>query len=424
MKNSIKYLSDTKISVTITLNKNELDDAEKVALTKLAKTLKVPGFRAGKVPVSIAAKHVDQNSLTQQTVDDALSKSVSVVFTSENIQALDRPEVEVKKFVPGQELEFIAEVDVIPKVTLGDYKKLGIKRSVQKVTKADIDDVIERMRKGFATKEEVKRAAKIGDETVIDFVGKRDGAAFDGGSAQDYTLELGSNQFIPGFEEGVVGHKAGEEFAINLTFPDDYHAPTLAGSEVTFFVTLKSVKEVKLPDLNDELAAKAGPFTTIDELKADIKRELETSKEREADDKYKDELVGKLIEVSNVPAPNILVADQLRSIEQDMTQNLAYQGLTLQAYLDSKQMTHEEWLKAEVRPAAENRVKAGLVLAELSKVENITATNEELAAKINQYQQMYGNKSDQDFTQPDFQRDIANRLLTEKTIDHLATLNK
>lgn len=423
MKNSIQQLSDTKVAVTITLGPKELDDAQQVALTKLAKNLKVPGFRAGKVPVSVAAKHVDQNALAQQTVDDALSKAVSQVFTDEQIQALDRPEVEIKKFVPGQELEFVAEAEVLPKVKLGNYKKLGVTKKVEKVTKADVDDVLDRMQKGMAKREEVKRAAKEGDEVVIDFTGKRDGVAFDGGSAQDYTLALGANTFIPGFEEGIVGHKAGEEFDLNVTFPEDYHADTLAGAAVTFTVKLKAVKELVPPKMDDEFAAKTGPFTTIDELKADVKRELEAAREREALDKFKDELVGKLIEASEVPAPAILVSDQTKSIEQDMTQNLAYQGLTLENYLGTKKLTYEKWLETEVAPAAENRVKAGLVLAELSKVENVTATNEELTEKINQYQEQYGNRSGQDFTTPELQRDIANRLLTDKTLDRLVELN-
>ncbi len=423
MKTSVKHLSDTKVMLTITLGEKELDDARQVALTKIAKNIKAPGFRKGKVPVSVAAKHADPAVLSDQTLDDAISKAVSVAFTEQDIQALDRPQVEIKKYVPGQELEFTAETDVLPKVTLGDYKKLGVKKVVEKVATADIEDIIARMRKGFAQREEVKRAAKIGDEVTIDFVGKKDGKAFDGGTAQDYTLELGSNQFIPGFEEAVVGHRAGEEFDIPLTFPKDYHSEVLAGAKVVFTVTLKTVKEIKLPELNDELAAKAGPFTSVKELKDDIKGELTASREREALDKLKDELVGKLIDVSTVPVPEVLVAEQTRSIEQDMTQNLAYQGMQLDDYLVSKKLTHEKWLETEVKTAAENRVKAGLVLAELSKVEKVTATNEELAEKINQYQEQYGNRSGQDFTTPELQRDIANRLLTDKTIDRLVELN-
>lgn len=410
--------------MTITLDKSELDDAEKVALHKLSKNVKAPGFRKGKVPIAVAAKYVDPNTLANQTVDDALSKAVSVAFTEEKIQALDRPQVEVTKFVPGQELEFTAEVDVLPKVKLGKYKKMGVKRVVSKVKESEIDDVVERMRSGLSERKEVKRAAKDGDETVIDFIGKRDGVAFDGGTASDYTLKLGSNQFIPGFEEGVVGHKAGEEFDISLKFPEDYHADALAGQDVVFTVTLKTVNDVALPEVNDAFAAKAGPFKTVKELRDDIERELAKSHEREADDKFKDELVAKLAEVSDAPVPEILIEDQARSIEQDMSQNLAYQGMTIENYLESKKLSHEEWLKTEVRDAAERRVKAGLVLAEMSKVEEITATSEELAAKVNEYQQMYGKQSGQDFTSPELQRDIANRLLTDKTIDRLVELNK
>ena len=408
--------------LTITLGPSELDDAQQVALHKLAKTVKAPGFRKGKVPLAVAAKHVDPAALSEQVLDDALSKAVSVAFTEEKIQALDRPQVEIKKYVPGQELEFTAEVDVLPKITLGKYKNMGVKKVVAKVAETDIDEVIERMRGGFAERKDAERAVKEGDEVVIDFVGKRDGEAFDGGSAKDFTLGIGSGQFIPGFEEAIIGHKAGDEFDVPLEFPENYHAESLAGQAVVFTVTLKAVKEVVLPKVDDAFAAKTGPFKTVKELKDDIKRELTAAREREANDKFKDDLVAKLVEVSKVPVPEILLEDQTRSIEQDITQNLAYQGMTLQQYLDSNKQTREEWLATEVREAATKRIQAGLVLAELSKVEKVTATDEELAAKIRQYQEQYG-KTGQDFTTPELQRDIANRLLTEKTIDRLVELS-
>ncbi len=423
MKTTVKHLSDTKVELTIILGEKELSDAEQVALTKLSKDMKVPGFRKGKAPASVVAKNINPDALGQQTLDDALSKAVAEAFTAEEIQALDRPQVEVKKFVPGKELEFTAETEILPKVTLGDYKKLTAKKGKVSVTAKDVNDIIERMRRGFAEKKAVERAAKDGDEVVIDFVGKKDGEAFNGGTANDYTLQLGSNQFIPGFEEGIVGHKAGDEFDLDLAFPADYHAKDLAGAKVVFSTMLKEVKEIVLPELTDELAAKAGPFTSVDELKDDIKREITKQKENEALDTLKDELLDQLIEKSTIPLPEILVQDQMRSIEQDMTQNLMYQGMNLDMYLESKKLTKEQWLDSEVKDAAEKRVKAGLMLAELSKVEKVTATDEELAEKINQYQQQYGNKSGQDFTTPEIQRDIANRLITDKTIDRLVELN-
>jgi trigger factor len=426
MKTTVKNLSDTKVQLTISLGEKELKDAEQVALTKLSKSVKVPGFRKGNVPASVAAKHVDPALLSQQTLEDALSKSVAEAFTAENLQVLDRPEVEVKKFVPGAELEFTAEAEILPKVTVGDYKALKAKKTPAKVTATDVEEIIERMRTGMAEKKEVTRAAKNGDEATIDFVGKKDGVAFDGGTGSDYALVLGSNSFIPGFEEGIVGKKAGEKFDLELSFPGNYHVADLKGQKVVFETTLKSLKEQILPELTDEFAAKAGPFTSVKELKDDIKREITAQKEREATEKLKDDLVKELVSVSKVPTPEILIKDQAESIERDMTQNLMYQGLTLDQYLDNKGFeSKEKWQATEVREAAESRVKAGLVLAELSKVEKIEATNKELDEHVELYKKQYANNPQMvaQFDQPEARRDIANRLLTEKTVDRLIELN-
>ncbi|HET6747183.1 MAG TPA: trigger factor [Candidatus Saccharimonadales bacterium] len=426
MKTTVKHLSDTKVELTINLGKPELDAAGQVALTKLAKNIKVPGFRKGNVPATVAAKHVDPEALAQQTLEDALSKAVAEAYVNEGLQALDRPEVAVKKFVPSQELEFTAETEILPKVTLGDYKKLKAKKGKITVAAKDINEIIERMRSGFSEKKEVKRAAKNGDEVTIDFVGKKDGVAFDGGTAKDYKLTLGTNTFIPGFEEGIVGKKPGETFDLSLEFPKDYHAPDLKGAKVVFTTTLNSVHEIALPEVNDEFAAKAGPFTSVDELKADIKRELTDQKEREAGEKLKDELVNELIESSKIPVPEVLLQDQMQSIERDMTQNLMYQGLNLDQYLQNQGFeSKEKWLDSEVKESAKKRVQAGLMLAELSKVEKIEASTKELDVHVAQYKERYANnpKMVEQFDTPEARRDIANRLLTEKTVDRLVELN-
>lgn len=426
MKTSVKNISDTLVELTITLDAEQLAIAAKVATTKLAKDVKVPGFRKGKVPASVASKNIDPKALEEQTMDDAISKAVAEAFTEQAIQVLDRPAVEVKKYVPGETLEFTAEAEVLPKIKLGNYKKLKAEKIKVAIDAKDIDETIERMRHGFAEHKDVKRAAKDGDETVIDFVGKRDGVAFDGGTATDYGLTLGSNQFIPGFEEAIVGHKPGETFDIELTFPKDYHAADLKGAKVTFTTTLKSIKEAKLPVLDDKFAAKSGPFKTMTELKADIKRELLAQKEREATEKLKDNLVQQLVVASDIPVPEILVKDQMQSIERDFMQNLAYQGMNIEQYLETKGFADKEsWLDTEVRDAAVNRVKAGLVLAELSKVEKISATADELASHIDLYRTQYATNPEalKQFELPEVQRDIANRLLTEKTVDLLVKLN-
>jgi trigger factor len=426
MNTIVKNLSDTKVELTITLGKEELDAAEKVAISKLAKTVKVQGFRKGKVPASVAAKNIDPEMLSQQTLEDALSKAVAQAYMDEGIQALDRPAVEIKKFVPGQELEFTAEAEILPKVTLGDYKKLKVEQEKLTVSAKEVEEIIDRMRTGMGEKKAIDRAAKDGDEVKIDFVGKKDDIAFDGGTGTDYDLTLGSNSFIPGFEEGIVGKKPGETFDLPLKFPDTYHVADLKGADVVFTTTLKEVKEIALPELTDEFAAQAGPFKTVADLKADIKRELTTQKERESTEKLKDNLVKQLIEVSTVPVPEILVNDQSESIERDMTQNLMYQGLTLDQYLENKGFeSKEKWLKTEVYDAATKRVQAGLVLAELSKAEKIEATSKELEEHVAMYKTQYANNPQMvaQFDQPEARRDIANRLLTEKTVDRLVELN-
>ncbi|QJU11014.1 trigger factor [Candidatus Saccharibacteria bacterium oral taxon 488] len=426
MKTTVKKLSDTNVCLTITLGADELNAAEQVALTKMARDLKVPGFRKGKVPISVAAKHVNPMALQEQVLDSALSKAVAEAFMNEKLQALERPSVEVKKFVPNQEVEFTAEATVVPPVKLGDYKKLKAKPQAVKVEAKDVDEIIERMQQNFVDKTEVERAAREGDEVIIDFVGKKDGVAFDGGSAKDFALKLGGGQFIPGFEEGVVGHKVGETFDLDLEFPKDYHAENLAGAKVVFSVTLHKVNELKLPELNDEFAAKCGPFTDIKELKADIKREITAQKEREAKEKLKDELVAELADSSKVALPELLIDDQLRSIEQDLMQNLSYRGLTTDSYLKAQGFKDKaDWQKKEARPAAEKRVKAGLVLAELSKELGVEVSREELDAQISTFKQQYGKdaKLAARFDDPNVHRDIANRMITDKTIDKLVELN-
>lgn len=426
METTLTYLSDTKVQLTITVGALELGEAEQVALVKLSKTTKVPGFREGKVPASIAAKHVNPQALQEQALDDAISRAVAEAFVREKLQPLDRPNVEVKKFVPSEILEFTAEVEVLPKIELGDYKKLSAKEAKVSVTAKEIDETIERMRDAQATKKEVKRAAKDGDEVVIDFVGKKDDVAFDGGTATDYTLKLGSGQFIPGFEEGIVGHKLEETFDIDLHFPKDYHSADLAGTSVTFTVTLNKILEAELPAIDDDFAKAAGPFKNLQELKDDIKRELTAQKEKESGEKFKDALITELVEKSKVPVPEVLVADQMRSIERDFEQNLMYQGLAIDSYLSTNGFKDiEAWREKEVRPTALKRVQAGLVLAELTTVENVTVTETEIDEHVEVHKQQYQNNPEalKQFETPEVRRDIANHFVTEKTIERLIAHN-
>ena len=425
MKTKLKNISDVKVELTISLGVEELKAAEQVALTKLAKEVKIEGFRKGKAPLEMVAAQVDPILLNQETLENALSKSVAEAFLKEKVQAINRPEVDVKKFIPGTELEFTATTEIMPKVELGDYKKLGVKKEAVKVSKKEVKETIDRILKNFAEKKKVEREAKNGDEVIIDFLGKKDGVAFDGGKAEKFPLELGSKSFIPGFEEGLIGKKAGDELSLDLEFPKDYHAKDLAGAKVVFEVKIHEVRENVEPEINEEFLSKLGNFKTKEEFEKQIEEDLKTQKQAEADEKFKDELVKKLAEVSKVPVPEILLEDQKRSIEMDMQQNLMYSGLSLEDYLERMGKTREEWLEKDVKEAAEMRVKSGLALAELSKVEKVKSDTKELDARITQLKEQYGNSKEvqKQLSSDDVRRNLANQILTEKTIDLLVKFN-
>lgn len=425
MKITRKDISNTRVELIVSLGSEELAGAEQVALVHLSKDLKVPGFRPGKAPLAEVKKRVGTEELQSHLIGDAINRAVPEALDAEKLQALDRPEVDVKKIVPGESLEFTLEVDILPKITLGNYKKLKVEKPKITVSKKDIDEVIERMRQGFADKKEVSRAAKNGDEVIIDFKGvDAKGVAFAGGEGKDYSLMLGSSTFIPGFEEGIVGKKPGSTFDLNITFPKDYHAAHLAGQKVTFHVTLKTVKENALPAVDAAFAAKCGPFKTVDELKADIKKEITTQRENEAQERLKDQLVEQLVKASKPPVPEILIKDQMKSIETDFVQNLMARGMTLQQYLDEKSWTREQWEAGDLREAAIRRVQSALVLSELSKVEKIEITQDELNARHQQMLQQYTDPNMRlQLETPQARADLSNRVLTEKTLDRLIELN-
>ncbi len=425
MKTKLKNISDVKVELTISLGAEELKAAEQVALTKLAKEVKIEGFRKGKAPLEMVAAQVDPNLLNQETLENALSKSVAEAFLKEKVQAINRPEVDVKKFIPGTELEFTATTEIMPKVELGDYKKLGVKKEAVKVSKKEVKETIERILKNFAEKKKVEREAKIGDEVVIDFLGKKDDVPFDGGKAEKFPLELGSKSFIPGFEEGLIGKKAGDELSLDLEFPKDYHAKDLAGAKVVFEVKIHEVRENVEPEINEEFLSKLGDFKAKEEFEKQIEEDLKTQKQAEADEKFKDELIKKLAEVSKVPVPEILLEDQKRSIEMDMQQNLMYSGLSLEDYLERMGKTREEWLEKDVKEAGEMRVKSGLALAELSKVEKVKSDIKELDDRIAHLKEQYGNSKEvqKQLSSDDVRRNLANQILTEKTIDLLVKFN-
>lgn len=426
MKHTKKQQSDTKLQFTVSVTADELQEAKKGVLKRLAKEVNVDGFRQGKAPLEVAEKNLDSKYVNSETLQEAINAAAIAVFGEEKILPLDRPNVDVKKFVPEQELEFTIDVEVMPKVKLGDYKNLKAKKKVDAVNDSEVDEALEGIRKNAAVKKDVERAAKKGDVVVIDFEGKdKDGNIVEGAVSQDYSLELGSNSFIPGFEEGLVGKKIGDSLELPLTFPKDYHHKPLAGQKIVFAVTVKKVQEEGLPKLDAKFAESIGPFKTVEDLKNDIKRELTQQKDRESDTKFRNELLEELLKSSQVPISKVLVDDQMRNLEQEFMQNLTYRGMTLEQYLEQLKMTKEEWQDKELRKQAEQRVLIGLLLSELSQAEKIKATEKDLEDKLDQLKNEYGSAPEilKQLEKAEIRRDLENKIVIDKTVGRLVELN-
>ena len=424
MKTTVKKLSDSRVEINVTLDASDLKSAKEKALEKLAKEIHVEGFRKGKVPTEVAKKFIPENDLNAETVDTAVRTTVIEAFSKNEKSPLILPSVNVTKYVPDEIVEYTATADIVPEVKLGDFKKLGEKKEETKVSEKEVKEILDNIATSFAEKKAIKRAAAEGDEVIIDFVGKKDGGAFKGGSAKDYRLTLGSKTFIPGFEEGIVGHEPGDKFDLNLIFPKDYGVKDLAGAKVVFETLVKQVNEIKKPAIDNEMAKKCGPFKDLKELKADIEKNLKAQNEHRLGEKFKDDLVNALVKKSKIPAPEILIDDQMRMIKEDVSRNAASRGMSFEDFLEHSNETVESWEK-EARKIAEARVKASLALQTLAIEQKITVSDDLVAAKIAELRDVYKKSPEalKSLKDPNVKMDIKNRMIIEKTLDFLVKEN-
>lgn len=410
----------------MTLDAADLKTARSQAIEQLAKNIKIQGFRKGKAPASLVEQQISPNDIASETIDLAVRQNLPAAFDAAKIAPLAVEKINVTKYVPDESAEFTAAADILPEVKLGDYKKLSAKLEPSTPKDTEVQEVIDNILTAYSEKAVVKRAAAKNDEVIIDFVGKREnGEEFAGGSAKDYHLTLGSGQFIPGFEDAIVGHSAGDKFDIKVTFPKDYPEKSLAGKPAIFEVLLKQVNEIKKPAPDDELAKKCGNFQTFAELKADIEKNLELQNQHRALDQYREALVAELVKKSKVSAPEILIQDQLRFIKDDMERNAASRGMTMEQYLELANTTREEWEK-QAREIAEARVKSSLVLQILAREQNISASDDEVEAKISELKDVYKNSKEaiESLKKPEVKQDIRNRLTIDKTLEFLVDANK
>jgi trigger factor len=416
-----KNLSDTKVQLTLVADEALLAKTKDETLKVFRKDMSVPGFRKGKVPLNLVEKKANTEAFQADFLDRAMNTLYVAALDQEKLRPVAQPKVQIKKIVPFTTLEMEVEVEVVGAVKLADYKKVKITRDAVKVTDKDIDEVIKQLQTRDAEKKDVTRVAKDGDQVIIDFKGvdAKTKEPIQGADAKEYPLMLGSNAFIPGFEPEIVGLKTGDEKTFIITFPKDYSVSALQNRKVEFTVTTKKVQELNEPKVDDAFAAKVGPFKTVDEMKADIKKQLEGEKQYQADRDFETKLLEEITKNSKVAVPKVLVDEEIDRLEADERQNLMYRGQTWQEHLKDEGVTEEEH-REQKREQAERRVKAGLVLAEIAEVEKLDITSEEFEVRLQLLKGQYQDKQMQEeLDKPENRRDIASRMLTEKTIQKL-----
>lgn len=422
MKLTTTYPQKTEALLSIAAEQSELDKVKKHVFAHFSKDLKVPGFRQGKVPHNLVEKYADASLLQSEFLEHAINELYPEATRLSNIRPVDEPAIEIKKYVPFSALEFTAKVPVIGKVKLADYKKIKLKPAQVNVTQGDVDEVIEALRTRSAKKTLVQRASKSGDEVVIDYKGvDNKGIAVNGAEGKDFPLVLGSKAFIPGFEDNLVGLKPSATKTFTITFPKDYAVKALSNRKVTFTVTIKSINSVDLPEVNQDFATSVGPVKTVEELRKSIESELEVEKNRQALLDYESKLVQEIASKSEVEIPDSLINEEVERLFKDLQQNLAYRGQTIQEFLDVEGKTEEDYKKTTLRERASERVKAGVVLAEIADLENISITPEELEMRLQALKAQYQDeKMQQELDKPENKREIVSRMLSEKTVATLS----
>ncbi len=352
------------------------------AFNTVVKKTSIPGFRKGKVPRSIFEARFGVESLYNDAIDILLPEAYSEAVDEADIFPVDRPEIEIEQFAKGETFKFKAKVTVKPEVKLGEYKGLEVPVAKAEVGEEDVNEELTRLQQRHAELSVLEEgAAENGDVVVIDFDGSVDGVQFEGGQAERYSLELGSNSFIPGFEEQVVGMSTGDFKDVSVTFPDSYHAVELAGKDAVFKVKLHEIKRKNLPELDDEFAKDVSEFDTLDEFKADLKSQIATRKENEVKAAKETAAVEKAAENAEVEIPEAMISSETENMVRDFDNRLRQQGMNLEMYTGFSGQTTDD-LKEQMKEEASKRVRNNLVLEQIAKEENIEVSEEEVTAEL------------------------------------------
>ncbi|WP_018660916.1 trigger factor [Heyndrickxia acidiproducens] len=376
--------------LTVEVDAAAVDESLDKAFKKVVKQINVPGFRKGKMPRALFEKRFGVESLYQDALDMLVPKEYAKAIDETGIEPVDTPNIDVEQIEKGKTLIFKATVTVKPEVKLGEYKGLEVEEPDTEVTDEDVEKELKNMQERLAelvVKEDGK--AEMGDTVVIDFEGFVDGEAFDGGAAENYSLELGSNSFIPGFEEQLVGVATGDEKEVEVTFPEEYHAADLAGKPAVFKVKVHEIKSKHLPELDDEFAQDADDeVETLDALKEKIKQNLKHSKEHAAKHAIEDAVVMKAAENAEIDIPEAMVNTEVNRMMQEFEQNLSQQGLNLDLYYQFSGQKESE-LRDQMKEDAEKRVRYSLTLEAIADAENLEVSDEEVEAELANMSEMY-----------------------------------
>lgn len=390
---------------------------------KLKKNMKIAGFRPGQAPDAIAERNMDAAKLQLEVVEKVLAATFTEAVQGHGLKTLAQPKVDVKKFVPWDELEYEAKVAVLPEIAY-DYTKLRVKYEPVKLDEKEVDMALENLQQQFAERKSVKREAKLGDEVRMDFEGVREGTPVESAAGQNSILVLGSGRFIPGFEDELVGLKKGDKKTFDITFPKDYHVADLAGKKVTFSVTINEVREVETPKLDDEFAKQVGGFKKLDELKEDIRKNLQEGKDNEAGRAYEAAVLAEALKQSKVAISELLEDEQYHEIKHELEEQVKSSGMQLDDWL-KVQKKDEKTFKQELHDEAKRRIGVGLIIRDVIEKQKFEIRVDEVQDQIEKMRMTYTDPEVLEHLDHDhFKNDVANRLLTQKAVDWLCDLAK
>lgn len=384
-----------KYELEIEISAEDFEAAIEKAYLKARKNIAMPGFRKGKAPRKLIEKEYGEQVFFEDAVNLLYAPVVNGAVEESGLELVTRPEVEVTEISKENGVKLKATCITKPEVEVKDYKGIEVEKVVNPVTDEDINKQLDALREKNVTVETVDdRAAENGDDVVIDFEGFKDDVAFEGGKAEDFTLSLGSGQFIPGFEDQIVGHNAGEDFDINVTFPDEYQVKELAGAPAVFKIKLKSISKKVMPELDDDMVKDSTEFDTVDEYKADVKKKLEEANEKHADSEVEAKIFDKVIENMTAEIPQVMFDNRVNEMISELEQRLAPQGISLDLYMQYTGQTIDTVKKAYAEQA-EKQVKLRLALEKIAKLENIEVTEDELKAEFDKLAEAYKLDVDQ-----------------------------